>query len=268
MPQPFYERLKAYYIQVGAVLRGEAAAASIFPNTTDKGFSREQVYAEFLRTHLPSSCNVFFGGFVFNLDGDESKQIDLLVTSDTCPQFNFHNPRGDGKTFACIDGLLAVASIKSMLDSRELIDSLENIASLPCKTPLDSQKKSFLLSIPNYDDWPFKIIYASDGILPETARQTLETFYNSHSHIPISSRPNLIHVAGKYNAVRIEAGGGKTRDGTVLQEHTFHFVTDNTNSSTIDVFALAYAVQNIQKKAVAAAHIMLTYDAILENIPL
>jgi hypothetical protein len=53
MPQSFYARLKQYYIKIGAVLRGEADAASIFPNTTDVGISRENVYVEFLKMHLP-----------------------------------------------------------------------------------------------------------------------------------------------------------------------------------------------------------------------
>lgn len=78
-------RLKKYYIEVGNVLRGQADSASILPNPTDVGMSRERVHVEFLRLHLPSSCNVLFGGFLFNLDGDESKQLDLIVTSDSSP---------------------------------------------------------------------------------------------------------------------------------------------------------------------------------------
>lgn len=62
MPNEFYIRLKKYYTKVGEVLRGEADIASIFPNPTDIGMSRERVYAEFLRSHLPSCCNVLYGG--------------------------------------------------------------------------------------------------------------------------------------------------------------------------------------------------------------
>jgi hypothetical protein len=261
MTQPFFTRLRDYYSKVGSVLRGEAATASIFPNTTDIGISRERVYAEFLKTHLPSSCNVYFGGFVFGIDGTESHQIDLLVTGDASPQYNFHNPDGQGKTFACIDGLLAVASIKSTLNSAELIDSLKNLASLPLKSN-QAGKVMPLLTVPNYADWPFKIIYASNGISLETLGSTLNEFYLSSPDIPVTSRPNLIHVAGKYNIVRTGQGGGVTRDGTQLVEYSFHGHPDAT-----DVFALAYAVQNIQKNAVAAKHILYSYDAILENIP-
>jgi hypothetical protein len=261
MERSFYSRLKLYYQKVGTVLRGEAEVASIFPNPTDKGITRENVYAEFLRSHLPTSCNVFFGGFVFGLNGDESKQIDLIITNDICPQYNFQNRDGQGKTFACIDGTLAVVSIKSNLDAKELRDCLDNLASLPQKTELGNRVMP-LLNLPTYEDWPFKIIYASNGMSLESIMPELDLFYQEHDSLPINSHPNLIHVAGKYNIVRISKEGGRTRDGTIIPPNVFYPHSDPT-----DVFALVYAVQNIQKNSVASKHILFTYDAILENIP-
>ena len=160
MAGPFYQRLRDYYLNVAAVLRGEARAASIFPNTTDIGMSREQVYAEFLRQHAPSKCNVIFGGFLFGEDGSESGQLDVLVTTDTTPRFNFHNKDGHGKSFSPVEGTLGVASIKSMLNKNELEDALSGIAAIPPSASLEG-RVSFALSIKNYDDWPYKIIYAS-----------------------------------------------------------------------------------------------------------
>jgi hypothetical protein len=53
MSAEFFDRLKQYFESVGSVLRGEAAAASIFPNSTDLGQSRELIYADFfVLTHL------------------------------------------------------------------------------------------------------------------------------------------------------------------------------------------------------------------------
>lgn len=89
MTKEFYSRLKDYFSNVGLVLRDKASASSIFPNRTDIGLSREGSYAEFLKSHLPNNCHVFFGGFLFNIDGTESKQIDLFVVSDSSLQFNF-----------------------------------------------------------------------------------------------------------------------------------------------------------------------------------
>ena len=56
---------------------------------------------------------------------------------------------------------------------------------------------SFALSIPNYDDWPYKIIYASDGISVESLLGHLNNYYHSNPNIPLGRRPNIIHVSGK-----------------------------------------------------------------------
>jgi hypothetical protein len=262
MTQPFYDRLRVYYTKVGSVLRGEADGASIFPNTTDIGMSREKVYAEFLKMHLPSSCNVSLGGFLFNLDGQESEQIDIIVTNDVSPRFNFYNPDGQGKAFSCIEGCIAVVSVKSTLDSKELRDALENLASIPCKRVLGS-RVNFLLNTPDYDDWPFKIIYASDGVSAGTTLETLEDFYKSSHHVEYWRRPNLIHIAGKYNVVRVGKNGGRLRDGTPLAANTFC-----PNFDPTDVHALSYAVLNIQQNAMLSSHILFSYWELFDNIPL
>lgn len=98
------------------------------------------------------------------------------------------------------------------MTSTELTGALDNIASLPNKEPLGKRAMPSL-TIPNYEDWPFKIIYASRGVSVETLLQSINEFYSENNTIPITKRPNLIHIAGKYNVVRIGPNGGKTRDG-------------------------------------------------------
>ena len=182
---------------MGEVLRGDADSASIFPNTTDIGQSRERVYAEFLRFHAPSKCNVFLGGFLFHDEtGAESKQLDVIVTTDTAPRFNFHNADGAGKSFSPVEGTLAVASIKSTLDKKQLIDSLEGIASIPPTRDLEKRKPPNL-NIQGYDDWPYKVIYANDGISGTTLLEHVNGYHTENPEIPLSLRPNVIHVAGK-----------------------------------------------------------------------
>lgn len=163
MTKEFYRRLKDYYNDVGSVLREEASISSIFPNSTDVGMSRERIYAKFLESHLPNNCRVFLGGFLFNVEGIESKQIDLFVVSDSSLQFNFADRSSQGKTFACIDGTIAVASLKSNLNRSNLEEAMSNLASIPDKQPLGQRANPFI-KIPDYDDWPFKIIYAPNGV--------------------------------------------------------------------------------------------------------
>src|SRR4051812_32425755 len=106
MQQSFFERLVKYYSNVGMVLRGQAEVASIFPNPSDKGLTREQVYLKFLENHLPLACRAMLGGFLFGLDGSESRQLDVIVTSSTAPRYQVMD-----KAFACVEGTLAVASV-------------------------------------------------------------------------------------------------------------------------------------------------------------
>jgi hypothetical protein len=84
--------------------------------------------------------------------GDESDQLDVIVTSDTTARFDFHNQDGSGKSFSHTDGTLAVASLKSTLDKKELYSALKVLATIPPTGRL--KLASPLIVIPNYDDWP------------------------------------------------------------------------------------------------------------------
>ena len=99
------------------------------------------------------------GGFLFGENGDESKQLDIIISTDTAPRYNFHNSDGKGKSFGPVEGCLGVASIKSTLDKSQLEDSLNGIASIPKTQPIGNRANPALL-IKNYEDWPYKIIYA------------------------------------------------------------------------------------------------------------
>jgi len=264
MPEPFFNRLRQYYLDVAAVLRGETKAASVFPNPTDVGASRERLYAEFLRQHAPSKCNVFFGGFLFGDDGKESGQLDVIVTTDTTPRYNLHNRDGSGKSFSPVEGTLGVASIKSMLNKNELEDALKGIAAIP---PTSSLEKRVTLgfSIKNYDDWPYKIVYALDGIAPETLMAHLEAFYSNNSNVPLGRRPNVIHVAGKYVIFRTIVGMSEwdstTKTYTPVKEGTFRlFVTDS------DLQGILWALEGLQSRASASTHILYSYGEIINKV--
>lgn len=258
MSKPFFDRLMEYYTSIGRVLRGEASAASVFPNAVDIGSARERVYAEVLRAHLPSSCNVLFGGFLFDQEGSESKQIDILITNESSLRFDFHKG-GTGKSFACIDGCVGVVSVKSKLDSYHLTDSLSNIASIPDKQPLPDAQIAAGLIIWHYDDWPYKIVYASDGIGLSALQESLSNFYSDNPGIPFHKRPNLIHVAGKYAIVRsrLDSTGP---DGTVVKVGDFLGSQDRT-----DAYGLLTAILNIQETVLASKYVLYCYRKMLAN---
>lgn len=265
MPQNFFVRLRAYFENVAAVLRGQADTAGIFPNPTDIGFAREKLYVDFLRLHAPAKCNVFLGGYLFDFDGAESRQMDVIVSSDMAPRYDLHNRDGAGKSFAPVEGALAVASVKSTLDERELRDALNGIASIPPTRPLTGRQLS-PLRILNYPDWPYKIVYASNGISPETLERHIHGFFAANPAIPSERRPNMIHVAGKYLFLRVlpgmqfRAGAG----GEVIQHAnvgSYKMITRDP-----DVQALAVALSAIQRNAQASAHILYEYDELIDKI--
>jgi len=256
MPKDFFARLHEYYSDVAKVLRNEASAASIFRNTTDIGNSREDVYRKFLKEHCPSKCNVLSGGFLFDEDGNESRQIDVIITTDTCPQFNLFSG-GKSKTFACVEGALGCVSVKSTLDKDQLVDSLENLASIPATRPL-GKRASPLIRIDDYADWPYKVIYASDGSDWSTIDKHVQTFYAHNPDIPVDRRPNLIHVAGKFLCFR--AGDGATIDGKPMGKGTFGFVFGSP-----DVQAITLAIHNIQNRAAHSSHILYDYEFLINR---
>lgn len=259
--QPFFERLNRYYENVSEVLRGQKNAASVFPNATDIGSSRERIYAEMLRQHIPSSCNVLFGGFLFDQEGKESKQIDVIITNDSSIQYNFLGGGDNDKSFACIDGTIGIVSVKSKLNKKELTDALNNIASIPDQQPLTKDRYSIGWNIRGFDDWPCKIIYASDGIGRDSLMANLNTFYDKNSSIPYNKRPNIIHVLGKYLVVRIDERGGETRSGQPLPPDTFH-----STEIKSDAVALSWAITKVQEIAQASKMIAYRYHSIVERL--
>lgn len=260
----FHARLRNYYLKVAEVLRGDADAASIFPNNSDIGVARERIYADFLRQHAPSKCNVFLGGFLFHTDGTESKQLDVIVTTDTAPRYNLHNRDGEGKSFSPVEGTLGVASIKSRLDRVQLHHTLDGLASIPPTKSL-SGRVPFNLVLNNYDDWPYKIIYASNGLTADTIIGHLYEYYAQNQHIPICRRPNIIHVAGKYVIFRVDAGkticDRTTGFRMPLAEGSFHCFTVDS-----DLQAICTVLNELQQRATLSSQIMFKYTGLVDRL--
>jgi hypothetical protein len=260
----FHTRLRNYYLKVAEVLRGDADAAAVFPNPSDVGVSRERLYADFLKQHAPSKCNVFLGGFVFHMDGTESKQLDVIVTTDTAPRYNFQNRDGGGKSFSPVEGTLGVASIKSSLDKAQLYDALAGIASIPPTASLE-KRVAPNLKIKNYDDWPYKIIYATEGLSANTILRHLNDYYAANPQVPVSRRPNVIHVAGQYAIFRAESAWNAydraTGESTPLQAGTFHVFSDEP-----DVQAICWVLNGLQERATASTHIIFRYGALIKGL--
>lgn len=265
MSKNFFVRLKDYYESVGAVLRGEASAAAIFPNTSDIGMSREKVYVEFLRMHAPARCNVFLGGFIFDMAGNESRQLDVIVTNDTTPRFDLHNKGGNGKSFSPIEGTLGVVSVKSTLDQRELEDALLGIASIPLTSSLHKRLVAGI-DVPDYNDWPLKIVYASNGISAKKLLMHLFVFYRLRPEIPFHRRPNIIHVAGKYVLLRTTKNMFDAQSEHYGTPSKLQIGNYNVQTESPDLQGIQWAIQGLQEKALASSFIIFNYGEMINKI--
>ncbi|SDQ77880.1 DUF6602 domain-containing protein [Pseudovibrio sp. Tun.PSC04-5.I4] len=265
MVKPFYTRLARYFQDVADALKKGGDAAYIFPNSTDKGQTREGIYQQFLASHIPANCTVKLGGFVFQLDGSESKQMDVIISNNTSIQFDFHNQDGAGKSFAPVEGTIAVASIKSILDKKELRDALSNIASIPSMQPITPSRHSYGTVVEGYENWPFKIIFAYGGLEAGTIIEHLNTFYSENPNIPPTRRPNIIHVAGKYNLIKSDGGLEiMNADGSIFRKVPQNEYVPFVENS--DVQALAFVVRSIQQNAMTSGHIFTSYTELLNNV--
>jgi Domain of unknown function (DUF6602) len=247
---------------VSGALRRKSEAARVFPNAADVGSSRERLYAEFLRQSLPSACNIVSGGFLFNHEGVESGQMDIIVTEDTCPQFNFFNEDGQGKTFRCIDGTLAVASLKSKLTKATLHEAIANLASLPSKRPLTKEMVNPRAIISEYDDWPYKIIFAPSGESADKIWDALTDYFAKHA-TRIFASPNLVHVAGKYSIFRTGTEPSQFVDGKVVPPFTWIEEADPTDASPF-----GRVIVEIQQRLSASRHILFDYNQVLSKFRL
>lgn len=258
----FFDRLKNdYFKTIGMVLRGNADVASIFPNRPDIGTSREKVYGEFLKQHLPSQCNINYGGFLFNYDGLESKQIDLFVTSDSMPQFNFNKVKSEGKTFAPVEGATAAITIKTMLDKTQLIDTLDNLKSIPFAKKERLKFPPYLKLPEDKDDYLlYKIIFAFDGIDSDSVGKILGEYFEKND-VPISRRPNLIHVAGKYAIIRAVTENHISSDGQTVPIGKYVCYKDEP-----DAKGLLTAILGIHESNSIFNHIIVVHQDLLNKM--
>ena len=225
-------------------------------NPTGIGAEREEVYRAFLERHLPKMCDVFLGGYVFDLQGNYSKQIDIIVTGDNTPRFRLS--AGD-RYIAPLEGTIGVVEIKSKLDKTTLDNALHNCASIPSMP----DSKGILAPIlrmkrEDWEDWPFKIIFAFDGIDSETLCAHIAKFYKDNPSVPVTRRPNLIHVLRKYVVARSSTNVKVT---SVSGE-----VTDETTDGSYfpieigaDVSAMVATLNDLQEKAFFSNYLMYKY---------
>lgn len=262
---PFFERLVTYYQALSAKLRSTHAESAAFNLGSDIGTRREHVYMDLLKDHSPSGCRMFLGGYVFDEKGRQSSQMDILVVADSVLGFGYSIQ--DRKGFAPIDGTLAVVSVKSFLNSSALVEALDSFANLPHARPLTERELLGSHQPQNYQDWPFKIVFAYDGVSKETLEQTTRDYYAEHPDVPYYDRPNVIHVLGKSFANRPvisnEAEAGYRMIGFPIEKFREDIIWYGNDP---DVLGFGIVLYNLQQLVTASRTVGFRYDLYMREI--
>ncbi|MDS4041212.1 MAG: hypothetical protein RKP20_08560 [Candidatus Competibacter sp.] len=206
--------IRDYFNSLADVLSARSKSASFSGHRPDTGTNREELLIEILNKHLPDRLRAIGGGKVLNLQGDLSRQIDVIVKNDLFPKFAEHD-----KSCVIAESVAGVIGVRSYLDKLGLEESIENVASVPgfSDKTLSMTNSSLVrvdLQAQFLAKWPFRAVFAYDSIDPDTIYKHALAYYQAHSS-RVREFPDMI-VVNKGICIRYLRDGGVLQDGTKL----------------------------------------------------
>lgn len=223
--------IQEYFNSLAEVLAAESRSAAVGGHRPDTGANKEDLLIRLLNRHLPDRLRAIAGGTVLNLNGQLSRQIDVIVKNDLFPKFGEHK-----KTCVLAESVAGAISVKSHLNKAALEESIENVASVPSfsEATLSLSNSSSVregLREQFITKWPFRAIFAYSGIDPDTLYKHALSYYQRHAAIA-DTLPEMI-VVNKSICIRYLRHGGTLHDGTkvpskwlqplLLKEATFGY---------------------------------------------
>src|SRR3989344_678269 len=231
----------------------------------DAGDLRENALLDFLSHHIPSRTRISKGGYLFDSNGNKSKQIDLLVTNNLTLQFS-QSSELSRKIFNCIEGCVAAVSVKTNLDKNSFYDSLDNLASIPLE-------KKFIrtnANISNYESLlykvPQKIIFAYKGQGLEKTINDLQEYYKNNK-LDERQKLDLLIVNNEYALARIAEGTKSMLSGKELPAGSYT-KWSKINTGSIGGLSLFRLLVFVQKAGNVFENLDLDMDAYYEQINL
>lgn len=212
--------IRDYFNSLAEELAVKGRSSSMGGHRADVGSNREQSLINILNAHLPDRLSAVSGGTVLNLEGLVSGQIDVIVKNDLFPKFDHHH-----KTAVITESVAGVISVKSRLDKAALEDSIRNVCSVPdySTETLELSNSSILredLQRQFMQNWPWRAVFAYEGLDPNTIYHHAMKFYNS-GEVPQNRLPDMI-VINKKICIRFLRDGGKLHNGTKLPPNSLH----------------------------------------------
>ena len=259
-PMDIFRSLLEHFQGIANALENERLAAMVFPETTGKSLSGEDLLMKFLACHLPQRCQIAKEGFLFDSAGNVSQQTDLMVTGDITLRL---------QSFHCIESCYCAICTKRELDRQACFESLENLASIPL-TPESSPGlglDSLFGARGKPRNLPLKVVFAFKGSDAEATLAHLEEFYTTHQ-VPVRGRPDLIIVNNCYGIVRTGEQGAVTTGGSEIPAHAFHVFGCATNEPSIGGYSLMYLLIEIQRAVAAGSQSPIDFGEYLDQLPL
>ena len=203
-PSETFTKISEYFESACRAMRhAREARRRLLDNPADIGKAVESIYLEFLRQHVPAICDILQGGYVFNVEGHRSHQMDIIVHSSNSHRFR------DSSGLACAtsEGTVAAIEITSFLDRKKVDDELRKFAHIPPTGQFRGLgNREAIQDNPDVMDWwrdtPFKVLVAFDGVDGATALDQLNSFYTINDHVPIARRINVLHMLEKYCIIK------------------------------------------------------------------
>jgi hypothetical protein len=258
----FFLELLEYFQNRADTLASEARGDRIYPNKPDSGSERENDLFTFLNNHIPFRCKVIKGGFIFDSNGNESNQIDLIITNDLTLQFRKSENISKEKSFNCIEGCYAAISVKSYLNKKELIESLENLGSIPTDKKL--KVHPYITNSQQLIDLtPQRIIFAYNGDSLQTINGHLHNYYSTH-HLD-KRAPDMIIVNNSFFIYRAGQDGIMLPTGEYIPPNTYGKI-DKTKNAYIGAASLVQMISRIQTVSISSPYMEIDFNQYLKKL--
>ena len=234
--------MKTYFNNLAHIIDATSIGASFNEHRPDTGANREEILIEILNNHIPHCLTAINGGNIINIEGEKSKQIDVIIKNNLFPKFEQYK-----KTSVITESVVGVISVKSFLDKKALEESIENVASVPKFSKITLSLSNSSLQRTGLQEeftanWPYRAIFAYGGIDPDTLYRYALEYYNAHP-TRLADFPDMI-VINKHFCIRHLANGEKLSDGTLLPKKYLHPVKLTSETQGYPIAGIITQINN------------------------
>ena len=238
-----FTNISDYFESACSAIRNECdAKRSLLDNPADIGQTVETIYLDFLKQHIPAVCDVLQGGYVFDVEGRRSHQMDIIVHSGNTHRFI----DSSGKACATLEGTVANIEVTSRLDRTKIDGDLKKFAFIPPtkqfkglgnREAFESNEgvKKF------WSDTPYKAVVAFDGVDAKTALEQINSFYSINDHVPITRRINSLHMVDQFCIYRSDFDVHPDTDPSQRGEY------NEVENGRVDTFATSLILTRISQ---------------------